>query len=101
MMEVPLEMIGIVLSILSATVSVTTLFKAVLPVYNQVTVLLSDIVGEPNRPGLFERVVEIESAVDKIDRENQLFNRTMSIKMEEIKNVVSVIIRIVVIKRIK
>ena len=89
MMEVPLSVIGLIVSLLSATVSVTTLFKAVLPVYNQVTVLLSDIVGEPNRPGLFERVVEIESAVDKIDRENQLFNRTMSIKMEEIKNVVS------------
>lgn len=89
MMEVPIGVISLVVSLLSATVSVVTLFKAVLPVYNKVTVLLSDIVGEPNRPGLFERMVEIEGTVDKIDRENQLFNQTMSIKMEEIKNVVS------------
>lgn len=89
MMEVPLGLVSLVVSLLSATVSVVTLFKAVLPVYNKVTVLLSDIVGEPNRPGLFERMVEIEKTVDKIDRENQLFNRTMSIKMEEIKNVFS------------
>ena len=87
-MEIPLSLVGLIVSLLSIAVSIVTLFKAVIPVYNKMTILLSDIIGEPNRPGLFERVSEIEATVDKIDRENELFNSTITLKLEELSNAI-------------
>ena len=60
-MEIHASVVSLVVSVVTMFGTIVTIGKVILPLHNQITILISDLVGATNRPGAFERINEIEN----------------------------------------